>query len=169
VIPDQQLSSIVEKETSLLGYELVKLDVISRGRRKVLRLFIDRPDGNITVEDCVKVSKGVGFVLEGEEIMTGPYNLEVSSPGINRPLVRPEHFERFTGHGARIEFSVGAGEKKTLIGEIAGIGEDSVEILSEGEKTAIRFDSIMKANLHGEDWDIGGRKGRKGKKARKNR
>ena len=169
MIPDEQLSSTVEKEVDLLGYELLKLDLISRGRRRVLRIFIDRTGGNVSVEDCVKVSKAVGFVLEGEELIQGPYNLEVSSPGSNRPLVKPAHFERFTGHGARVEYSGEAGEKKTIIGEIARTDGDSVVIASDGRELAVGFDRIIKANLHGENWDIGGTKGRGGGRTGKSR
>jgi ribosome maturation factor RimP len=167
--PDKGLYSVVEKEVELLGFELVKLDVISRGSRKVLRLFIDRPGEGVSVGDCVKVTKAVGFVLEGEELVQGAYNLEVSSPGINRPLVKLSHYERFTGHGARVEYSAGPGEKKTVIGEIARVTEDSVVLLSEGKEVTVRFDRIIKANLHGEDWDIGGTKGRGKKQTGKNR
>jgi ribosome maturation factor RimP len=167
--PGQSLASVVEKEVGLLGYELVKFDVISRGNKKVLRLFIDNPEGSVSVADCVKTSKAVGFVIEGEELIQGSFNLEVSSPGINRPLGKPEHFERFTGHGARVEYTSGAGEKKVVIGEIAKAGDGTVVILSEGEETAIRFERIIKANLHGENWDIGGTKGRGKKRAGKNR
>ena len=169
MIPDERLSSTVENEVDLLGFELVKLDLISRGRRQVLRMFIDRPEGNVSVEDCIKVSKAVGFVLEGEELIQGPFNLEVSSPGINRPLVKLAHFERFTGHGARVEYSEAAGQKKTIIGEIARVENDSVVILSEGAETVVGFDRIIKANVHGESWDIGGTKGRGGKQTGKDR
>jgi ribosome maturation factor RimP len=157
MIPDEQLNAVVEKEVGLLGFELVKLDVITRGRRRVLRLFIDSPEGRVSVGDCVKVSKAVGFVLDGEELVQGSYNLEVSSPGINRPLVKPAHFERFTGHGARVEFSPGPGEKKTLIGEIVRTEGDGVVILADGKETPVPYDRIIKANLHGEKWDIGGK------------
>ncbi len=169
MIPDEQLSSTVEKEVDLLGCELVKLDLISRGRRLVLRIFIDRSGGNVSVDDCVKVSKAVGFVLEGEELIQGPYSLEVSSPGINRPLVKPAHFERFSGYGARVEYSGEAGEKKTVIGEIARVEDRSIVIVSAGEELAIGFDRIIKANLHGENWDIGGTKGRGRKRTGKGR
>ncbi len=167
--PNEGLSSVVEKEVGLLGYELVKLDVMSRGRKKVLRLFIDNPEGSVSVADCVKVSKSVGFVLEGEELIQGSFNLEVSSPGINRPLVKPAHFERFAGHDARVEYTAGAGVKKIVFGEIAKVGDGTVVILSEGEETVVRFDRIIKASLHGEKWDIGGTKGRGKKRAGKSR
>ena len=167
--PDEGLSSVVEKEVELLGFELVKLDMASRGRMKVLRLFIDGPEEGVSVGDCVKVSKAVGFVLEGEELIQGAFNLEVSSPGINRPLVKPAHYERFIGHGVRVDYSVGAGERKMVIGEIASVGADSVVILSEGEEATIRFDRIIKASLHGEKWDIGGTKGRGKKRTGKSR
>jgi ribosome maturation factor RimP len=169
MIPDEQISSTVEKEVELLGYELLKLDLISRGRRRVLRIFIDRSEGNVSVDDCVRVSKAVGFVLEGEDLIKGPYNLEVSSPGSNRPLVKPEHFERFAGHGARVEYSGKAGEKRTVIGEIRRIEDRAVVILSEGEELALGFDSIVKANLHGEKWEAGGSKGRDRKRTGKSR
>jgi len=167
--PDEGLFSVVEKEVELLGFELVKLDVISRGHRKVLRLFVDGPEEGVSVGDCIKVSKAVGFVLEGEDLIQGAFNLEVSSPGINRPLVKPAHFDRFTGHGARVEYFEGAREKKTVIGEIARVGEDSVVILSEGKETTVGFDRIIKASLHGEKWDIGSSKGRGKKRTGKSR
>jgi ribosome maturation factor RimP len=169
MIPDEQLSSIVEKEVDLLGYELLKLDLISRGRRRVLRLFIDIPEGRVSVDDCVKVSKAVGFVLEGDELMQGPYNLEVSSPGSNRPLVKPAHFERFAGHGARVEYTGDGGEKKTVTGEISSVGDGTVMMISDGEKLSIPFNRITRASLHGENWDIGGTKGRGSRRTGKNR
>ncbi len=169
MIPNERLSSTVENEVDLLGFELLKLDMASRGRRQVLRMLIDRPGGNVSVGDCIKVSKAVGFVLEGEELIQGSFNLEVSSPGINRPLVKPAHFARFTGHGVRVEYSEDAGVKKMVIGEIARIEDDSVVIVSEGAELTVDFDRIIKANLHGESWDIGGTKGRGGKQTGKGR
>ncbi len=169
MIPDEGLSSVVEKEVGLLGYELVKFDMFTRGRRKVLRLFIDNPEGAVSVADCVKVTKAVGFVLEDDSLIAGAFNLEVSSPGINRPLMKPEHFKRFAGHGARVEYSVGAGEKKTVIGEILRINDDDVVILSEGKEITVGFGRMIKASLHGESWDIGGTKGRGKKRTGKSR
>jgi ribosome maturation factor RimP len=169
MIPDEKLAQAVESEVKLLGYELLKLDLISRGRRKVLRLFIDSPGGSVTVEDCVKVSKAIGFVIDGEELVQGSYNLEVSSPGIDRPLVKPEHFERFKGHGARVEFSTDGGGRKTIIGKIKIVDGSAVVISSDEGEASILFDRIVKANLHGENWDISGgrREKRRGGRGRR--
>jgi ribosome maturation factor RimP len=167
MIPDERIRSVVESEVSLLGYEFLRLDLISRGRRRVLRLFIDSESGKVTIDDCVKVSKAVGLVIEGEEMMAGPYNLEVSSPGINRPLVKPAHFERFAGHGAKVEFRGAGAEKKTVIGEISRIEDGAVVIISDGIETVIPFDDVTRASLHGEDWSVGGSAGRGRRKRRR--
>lgn len=151
----EKLFEIVEEELDGLGFELVKLDFYSRGRKRVVRLFIDEPEKGVTLDDCVRVSKAVGFVLDGEDLMKGPYNLEVSSPGINRALSKPSHFRRFEGRTARIEHLVSEGKKETLTGEIAGADDSAVTVLVGGDKIRIEMDRIVKANLHGEKWDIG--------------
>ncbi len=155
-----QLEELLDRELEQLGYELVKLDISLRGRRKIIRFFIDHPERDVTLDNCVQVTKAVGFVLEGGNIMIGPYNIEVSSPGINRPLTKREHFERFRGKIARIEHLKGDGKKDTAIGEIAGCEGDTVTVRSGNVETRIGLDTIVKANLHGEKWDIGKKKHR---------
>jgi ribosome maturation factor RimP len=159
------LEELLDRELEQLGYELVKLDISLRGRRKIIRIFIDHHERDVTLDNCVEVTKAVGFVLDGEDIMIGPYNLEVSSPGINRPLTKREHFERFRGKIARIEHRTGNGEKDTAIGELAGCEGDAVMVRRGDVETRIGFDTIVKANLHGEKWDIGKKKQR-GKRER---
>ena len=151
---DKRLEDIISEEINLLGYELVKLESSLTGRRRVIRLFIDHPERDIGVDDCVSISKAVGFVLDGEDLMREPYNLEVSSPGMNRPLVKEEHFRRFTGRMAKV-VSIGAGgERRTVIGRIEGVEGDGLLLSVDGEEERIPFESITKANLHGEKWDI---------------
>jgi ribosome maturation factor RimP len=152
---EDRLSNIVEEEVGLLGFELVKLDQFNRGRKRVLRIFIDRPDGGVTIDDCVQVTKAVGHVLDGDGSIRGPFNLEVSSPGSDRPLVTKRHFARFKGHGARIQFSNADGSKRTVCGLIDGIEGDSLTIISDGEEISIDLARIIKANLHGERYEIG--------------
>jgi len=157
----EDLQSILEREVELLGYEMIRLDSFSRGRKRVLRLFIDEPEKGITIDDCVRVTRALGLVLDGDEVIQGAYDLEVSSPGIDRPLVKPSHFERFAGHEAKVEHRTGDGSKRTVTGRIERVDGDSVTILHEGEEIRIGFDSLIKANLHGEKWDLGGKKKKK--------
>jgi len=103
--PIQQLSAFVEEKLSVLGYELVAMEVVNH-REKTLRLFIDQPNG-ITIEDCVKVTHELDQPLETSDVVMavfkGPYELEVSSPGIDRPLQKPKDFDRFIGDIARVQ------------------------------------------------------------------
>jgi len=149
------LNSVIEREIELLGYELVRLDSFARGRRRVLRIFIDEPERSVTIDDCVRVTKALGLVLDASDLIPGPYNLEVSSPGIDRPLVRPEHFTRFAGHGVRIEYAERDGAKRTVIGELAGLAGGIITVREGGAESAIPLAAVLKANLHGETWEIG--------------
>ena len=161
---DEKLEVIVTEELNLLGYELVKLESSLTGRRRVLRLFVDHPEREITVDDCVRISKAVGFALDGEEVIAEPYNLEVSSPGMNRPLAKLEHFERFAGKDAKVVSAAAGGEFRTLIGRIEGVEKGEVILTVDGREERIPIGNITKANLHGEKWEVPGGKKRKGKK-----
>jgi len=152
--PDVRLEDLVSRELENLGYELVKIESPVRGRRRIIRLFIDHPERGVTIDDCVRVSKAIGFALDGEEAVSGPYNLEVSSPGINRALTKPAHYERFAGHTARIERAAGRGRKETQTGSIVGVEEETVTLDVAGEMKRIAFSTILRANLHGETWEI---------------
>jgi ribosome maturation factor RimP len=157
------LKEIVTTELDALGYELVKLESNVRGRKRIVRMFIDRPGGSVTLEDCVRVTKRIGFMLDGEEIIDGPYNLEVSSPGIDRSLTKPAHFERFRGHSVRITHTGGSAGRETVTGAILDTDGVAVAIRTDDGTVRIDFDTILKANLHGEDWEIpkgGKRRGR---------
>ena len=113
-----------------LGYRLVRAR-ISTGQGTVLQIMIERPDGTLTVEDCEKASMALSPVLDLEEPVTDAYRLEISSPGIDRPLVRISDFRRAVGHEARIEMAVASDGRKRFRGWIQGIvGEDSQARLS---------------------------------------
>ncbi len=153
--PEGRLKEIVTKELDNLGYDLVRLEISFRGRKNILRIYIDRQERNVTLDDCVLVTRAVGFVLDSEkELFSGPYNLEVSSPGINRPLTKAEHFERFRGKEARIEHIIEDQRKETLIGEIVESDGESVRLSVDGIEKNVTFDEIIRANLYNEKWDI---------------
>ncbi len=158
---DDRLEDIITEEIDLLGYELVKLESSLAGRKRVIRLFIDHPEREIGVDDCVRISKAVGFVLDGEDLIREAYNLEVSSPGMNRPLTKREHFERFAGKTAKVVSVAAAGEARTYIGRIAGVEGDELLLETGGGDERIPFAAISKANLHGERWEVPSGKKRK--------
>ena len=151
---ERHLVEVIARELDVLGFELVKIESSLRGRKKIIRIYIDHHERGVTLDDCVHVTKMVGFVLDGEDIMSGPYNLEVSSPGINRPLTKPEHFKRFQGREAKIVHLNEEGEKETAIGDIVDATWASVILSWKGDRIQIPFERLVKANLHGEKWKI---------------
>jgi ribosome maturation factor RimP len=159
---NKKLEDIVTEELDLLGFELVKLESSLSGRRRVIRLFIEHPEREVSVGDCVRISKAVGFVLEGEGVMGEPYNLEVSSPGMNRPLVKGEHFRRFAGKTAKVVAIGDGGKTRTFIGRIEGVEGNELLLTVEGGEMRIPIGSVTKANLHGEKWDVPSVKKRNG-------
>jgi len=148
---DRELKDLVAREIEALGYELVKVEAFASGRRKAVRVFIDRPNEAVTIDDCVGVTKALGLVLDGLETLPGPFNLEVSSPGFSRPLTRPAHFARFRGERSRVEYLDSSGAKTTVIGRIADSNETAVTLSVDGVERIIEFGKILKANLHPEN------------------
>lgn len=130
-----------------MGYELVDLRFVSEGRRWYLRLFIDK-EGGVGIEDCERVSREVGTLLEVEDAVPGAYVLEVSSPGLDRPLFSPSDFMRFDGRLAKVRTKRPVEGQKVFTGRLSGADEDGFMILVEGGK-AIRMEyaEVDKARL----------------------
>ena len=145
--PEKDLRELVEREIELLGYELVKVEAFSSGRRKALRIFIDRAEAPVTIDDCVRVTKALGLVLDAAETIPGPYNLEISSPGFARPLTKPAHFARFRGERSRVEYVDDGGKKTTAIGTIEDSNETGVTLAVDGATRVVPYERIVKANL----------------------
>jgi len=135
-----------------LGIELVELEYRKEGHGMVLRLYIDKPDG-ITLDDCADVSRELSEILDVEEVISAHYNLEVSSPGLNRPLKKESDYVRYAGRLVKIKtFDMVAddagNQRKTFLGELLGFSDGVVSMkLSEGQSAAIPLDKIAKANL----------------------
>jgi len=115
----------------------------------VLRLFIDKP-GGVTIGDCAKISELVGKILDKEDIIHRSYILEVSSPGIERPLVKKEDYERFKGEKVKIILKNPIEGRKNFKGLLLGIKGDFVQIEIENRIQEIPFEEIKKANLQPE-------------------
>lgn len=142
----QELIELLEPPLKTLGYELVDLDMRA-GRGGLLRLYIDKPDG-IMLADCEFVSKQIGAFLDVEDPLPGSYTLEVSSPGLDRRLRKPEHFERFSGDLIRIEMKQAVSGRKRLKGRLLGIdADDTIAVDVDGERWGLRLADVAMARL----------------------
>ncbi len=141
-----QLETLLAPVVEDLGYELLGVEYHPQGRRSVLRLYIDRPEG-ITIDDCEVVSREVSALLDVEDPIRGEYNLEVSSPGVDRPLFRAEHYLRFTGHRCKLRLVEPQEGRRNFIGTILGVEDACVILEVDGEPISLPLDQVEKANL----------------------
>ena len=136
------LTALLEKTVGALGYELTDLELANRGR--LVRVFIDKADG-IDVEDCATVSNHLARLLTVEGI---DYDrLEVSSPGLDRTLKRPQDFARFVGERAQVKLRLAMNGRRRFIGKLQNVGEVGIELDVDGELVSIAFSDIDKARL----------------------
>ena len=144
----ERLTSLIDALLDANGFELVDLE-LHRGKRMILRLFIDRihSEEGVTISDCSKVSKLLGPALEVEEIIEGAYVLEVSSPGVDRPLKKAKDFVRFRGQPARLSTHDAVDGKTFFQGTIAEANAESVTMEVSGEWIEIPYENVAKANL----------------------
>lgn len=142
------LQDMLEPIISELGYETVRIITIGQAN-PTLQVMIDRLDGkDIVVEDCAKVSRKVSEVLDEKDPIKDQYNLEVSSPGLDRPLTKPEHFARFAGYEAKVETDELIENRKRFKGKIISIdGENTIRFEMDGTAYAIPFDAVSKAKI----------------------
>jgi ribosome maturation factor RimP len=141
------LVELVERTVTPLGYEVVGVELSGSGARgRVLRVYIDQEAG-ITLDDCTAVSHQLSGVLDVEDPIRDHYILEVSSPGLDRPLFTPAHFERFAGHVVRIRLARLIDRRRKLNGVLKGLRGDAVVVEVEGEELAIPLADIESARL----------------------
>lgn len=147
---DRRLAEIVTPVIEGLGFELVRVRLMG-GKTRVLQIMADRPEGGIEVDECARISTAVSAVLDVEDPIDDQYVLEVSSPGIDRPLTRLKDFEMWKGWEARLETSELIDGRRRFKGTLAGAEDDEVliEIEEAGETLTIglRFDWLSDAKL----------------------
>ncbi len=130
-----------------MGYEVVRVQ-ISGGQRSVLQIMAERADGApMTVEDCADISRSVSALLDVEDPIREAYTLEVSSPGIDRPLTRLKDFERFAGFEARLESRMATDGRKRFKGMLKGVEDGLVCIDTDQGPARLEFDNILRAKL----------------------
>ncbi len=141
-----KLLKLLEPIVEGLGYEFVGAEYLSQGKHSVLRVFIDRAEG-ILVEDCEAVSRQISSMLDVEDPITGIYSLEVSSPGMDRPLFSLEHFERFIGRDVKLLLSTPLDKRRKMTVTLKQINTGIVHAELEGKAIEIDFENIEKAHL----------------------
>jgi ribosome maturation factor RimP len=142
-----QVTELIEPTLHDMGFELVRV-LMSGGQRPTLQVMVERSDrGPVTLDQCAEVSHAISALLDVADPLPGAYRLEVTSPGLDRPLVRRADYERFAGFEARLETELPLEGRRRFRGRLLGIADDQVRLaLPEGE-TSIPFDAIKKAKL----------------------
>lgn len=148
----ERITELVEEIGAPLGIALVDLEYKREGRDMVVRLFLEK-EGGIMLDDCADVSRQLSDILDVEDFMPEHYTLEVSSPGICRPLKKLADYERFVGHLVKVKtfdtLTDDAGNKrKTFVGKLVGVNDGVIGIdLTEGQHASIPMEKVAKANL----------------------
>jgi len=143
---EKQLTDLLESAVVASGYELVGLEFIRAGAHSTLRIYIDHENG-INVDDCAEVSRQVGAVLDVEDPISVVYNLEVSSPGLERPLFKVEHYEQFIGHEVSIVLNMSVGNRRKWKGIIQSIEGETITLVVDKQEEQFALSNISKANL----------------------
>lgn len=142
-----RLTTLIASAVEALGYELVGVEHLTQGRHSVVRVFIDSEQG-ISLEDCERASHQISGVLDVEDPIRGQYSLEVSSPGLDRPLFTPEHYTRFIGEKVKLRLRQPIDGRRKFAGCIDSVDGDRIRITDEtGQSYELTVDQIEKANL----------------------
>ena len=143
----EDIERLIEPSLEAMGYRLVRTRVLAGGRRRLQVMAEPSHGGDMTLEDCAELSRAISVILDAEDPLSGPYVLEVSSPGIDRPLVRIGDFERFAGREARIELARPIDGRKRFRGTLLGVAGAKVRLaLAEGP-VEVPFQDISAAKL----------------------
>jgi ribosome maturation factor RimP len=144
----ERLIALIEPVLARLGYELVELEYAAGRSHAVVRAFIDAPAG-ITVDDCERVSREVAALLDVEDPIPTTYTLEVSSPGFDRVLRTPAHFERFVGSRVFVELKAPRAGRRRYTGQLRVAGAAGIELEVDKQTVAMSYEEIGKARLAG--------------------
>jgi ribosome maturation factor RimP len=143
---EQRLTELLSPTVEAAGFELLGCEFVPAGRHSTLRLFIDHPDG-VTVDHCALVSREVGAILDVEDPIPNEYNLEVSSPGLDRPLFTPTHFAKVVGQKVEVKLAIPQDGRRRFKGQLLEIVDDMLVIEVDGKPYRLLMDNVDKANV----------------------
>jgi ribosome maturation factor RimP len=143
----ERIDRLLAPSLEATGYRLVRVRLTGKGR-PTLQIMVEHAGGDeVTIDECAEISRRVSALLDVEDLIKSKYLLEVSSPGIDRPLVRPEDFDRFAGHEAKIEMAHPLDGRRRFRGTLLRTGGGEVHMTLDGDEVAIAFDDIAAAQL----------------------
>jgi ribosome maturation factor RimP len=143
---EERIKRVVAPAVAAADCELLGVEVLPRGGALLLRVYIDTPDG-VTVDDCERASRQVSAALDVEDPIPGAYTLEVSSPGIERPLFEPEHFARFAGEPVHVRLEAPLEGRRNLKGLLRGFSDGAVLVEEDGRQWRVPYESVARAHL----------------------
>lgn len=144
---EQKIEMLVSPAIEALGMVLWGVEYLPAGKDSTLRIYIDRPIVGVTVDDCSKVSRQISAIMDVEDPISSAYMLEISSPGLDRPLFRLEHYIPYVGKTVNVRTRSPIMGRRKFKGELAQVGADEIEVEVDREVYLIPFSSIEKANL----------------------
>jgi ribosome maturation factor RimP len=142
----EALSQIIEPAVEALDFELWGVEYVTQDKRNILRVFIDHSDG-VTIDSCAKVSHQISGVLDVEDPIVENYHLEVSSPGLDRPLFNINHFITSIGKRVKVRSGVPVLGRRNFTGKIESVVEEVITIEVDGELYEVHFNDVDKANI----------------------
>lgn len=149
---DEQIAEVIgvaEPVLSGLGYDLIAIEMTVEHGRKIVRLYIDRLNGGtpVGIEDCVNATKELSPVFDVADVIDGRWELEISSPGINRPLARRTDFEKFAGQKVAVRTYEKVGDRRNFLGVLLGIDGEEIRINVDGREHRVPLSEVQKAHL----------------------
>jgi ribosome maturation factor RimP len=147
LVDTNHIAALVEPSLSAMGYRVVRV-ALTGGRRATLQIMAERLDETpMSVEDCAQISRSLSVLLDVADPIAGSYMLEISSPGIDRPLVREEDYNRFAGFEARIELDAPLAGRRRFRGRLLGMSANDVRLMTETGEVRLPFAAILRAKL----------------------
>lgn len=143
---EQDLNTLLEPTIEDMGFELLGLELAQAGRHSTLRIYIDHEDG-INVDNCADVSRQVGAILDVEDPITNEYTLEVSSPGVDRPLFKPQHFVSAEGEEVRLRTKLPQDGRRNFKGDLVKVNGDMLTLKIDGKDVMLMLSNVEKANI----------------------
>lgn len=145
-IKQSQLEQLLETEITSLGYEFVGCVLMQQGRGTLLRIYIDKPDG-LNITDCSKVTRHINSILDVEDPIAGRYTLEVSSPGLARPLFKPAHYQKVIGKKLKIKLHAPRDGRRNLLGLLQAADNETITLLIDETSVNLPYHDIDKAHV----------------------